>query len=174
MALLINENLIHLDIELNTKEEVIKALTQIVLKENRLSSYESCTALLEERTPICNETKDYCYETFLKNVLDREELSTTGIGFGIAIPHGKCCAVAEPTVVFARLKKSIDWQSLDGEPVEAVFLLAVPNSSASNEHLRILAALARKLMHDDFKEMLFTAQDKNELGRFLSEALIAK
>ncbi|RSK25882.1 PTS fructose transporter subunit IIA [Bacillus sp. HMF5848] len=173
MSLIINENLIHLDFEVDSKEEAIRELSKIVLQQNRLNTYETCTAPFEERTAVCNETKNYCYDAFLKNVLDREELSTTGIGFGIAIPHGKCCAVAEPTVVFARLKKSIDWQSLDGEPVEAVFLLAVPKAAASNEHLRILAALSRKLMHDDFKDMLFTAQDKDALETLLKETLVA-
>lgn len=173
MALLINQNLIQLDLDVETKEDAIEQMSKLVLSENRLNTYESCAFLLEERSAQCNETKDQCYNTFLNNVLERESLSTTGIGFGIAIPHGKCCAVSEPTVVFARLKKPLDWQSLDGDPVEAVFLLAVPKAAASNEHLRILAALSRKLMHDDFKETLRTAQDKTKLESFLTEALTA-
>lgn len=171
MSLIINENLIQLDLEVNSKEEAIKELSKVILEENRLNTYESCPLALGERTEICNETKNYCYQTYLQNVLDREKLSTTGIGFGIAIPHGKCCAVSEPTVAFGRLKKPLDWQSLDGDPVEIIFMLAVPSMSASNEHLKILAALSRKLMHKEFKEKLFTSQSKQELEGFLLETL---
>lgn len=171
MSLIINENLIHLDLEFASKEEAIEEMSKVILKENRLNTYDTCPLAVEERLDKCNKTKNYCYETFLKSVLDREELSTTGIGFRIAIPHGKSCAVAEPTVAFARLKKPLDWNSLDGEPVEVVFLLAVPSVSASDEHLRILSALARKLMHEEFKEKLFTSQDKKELESFLLETL---
>lgn len=171
MSLIINENLIQLDLAFHTKEEAIKEMSKMILSENRLNTYDSCPLAIEERQEQCNETKNYCYETFLQSVLDREAMSTTGIGFGIAIPHGKSCAVSQPTVAFTRLKNPIDWNSLDGEPVEIVFLLAVPSVSASDEHLRILSALARKLMHEEFKEKLFTSQDKKELQQFLLETL---
>ena len=124
MDKIINKNLIKLDIDADTKEYCMKELISLMESEGRLND-ASC---------------------YTEEVLNRENLCTTGIGFGIAIPHGKCDAVKVPTVAFGRLNGGIEWQSLDGEPVNMVFLLAVPKDSESNEHLKILAALSRKLI----------------------------
>lgn len=141
MNKIINKNLIKLDVEAESKEECMKELIKLMEVEGRLND------------PV----------SYTEEVLGREKLCTTGIGFGIAIPHGKCEAVKIPTVAFGRLKSSIEWQSLDGDPVKMVFLLAVPKESESNEHLKILAALSRKLMNEEFRSDLLSIQDEAEL-----------
>ncbi len=95
---------------------------------------------------------------YIEMVLHREKTGSTGIGFGVAIPHGKSRGVAIPGLAFARLAQPVDWQSLDGNPVSVVFLIAVPEENVGNEHLQILIAISRKLMHEDFRNQLLTAQ----------------
>lgn len=95
-------------------------------------------------------------EAYLEAVLKREEEYSTGIGMGIAIPHGKSNGVKEPALVFARSKAGVDYNSMDGEPAFLIFMVAVPES-ANDEHLKILSTLSRKLMHADVREQLKTA-----------------
>jgi PTS system fructose-specific IIA component/PTS system nitrogen regulatory IIA component len=94
---------------------------------------------------------------FKKAVLKREEEFSTGIGMGIAIPHGKSSAVKEASIVFGRSHKGIDYQSMDDEPAHLFFLIAVPEQS-SDLHLRALSEISRKLMHAEIREQLFIAQ----------------
>lgn len=102
-------------------------------------------------------------EQYVRDVLIREATGSTGIGFGVAIPHGKSAGVAKPGLALARLSESTDWDSLDGTPVSIVFLIAVPQENVGNEHLKILVALSRKLIHDEFRESLLNAGSKQEL-----------
>lgn len=138
---IINKKLIKLNINGNSKKEIIVELAKLIDEQGRLNSIDE----------------------YIEEVLKREELSTTGIGFGVAIPHGKTNAVKVPTVAFGRIKDGVEWQSLDGEPVHIVFLLAVPEKAASNAHLKILAALSRKLMDENFREELLTVNSQEKL-----------
>ena len=99
---------------------------------------------------------------YLEAVMKREEESTTGIGFGVAIPHGKSAAVAEPSLAFGRSQAGIQYDSMDGKPVHLMFLIAVPETS-NDEHLRILTKLSRKLMHEDVRQKLMTVTDAEEI-----------
>ena len=99
---------------------------------------------------------------FSKALLEREKHSTTGIGFNIAIPHGKSSSVHEPFVAFAKPTKPLEWESLDDEPVEMIFLIGVPEKSA-NEHLKILQKLSVSLMDEKFRENLKEAETKEEI-----------
>ncbi|MBO0461984.1 PTS sugar transporter subunit IIA [Enterococcus sp. DIV1298c] len=108
-------------------------------------------------------------EAYIQSVLEREQHSTTGIGNNIAIPHGKSEAVIEPSIVFARLKQPIDWQSLDEEPVSVVILLAIPESQKGDTHLRILSEIAMKLMDDEITAQLKTETNKEQIAKLLSE-----
>lgn len=92
-------------------------------------------------------------EAYVQSVLHREAEYSTGVGYGIAIPHGKSSAVKEAFVIFTRVT-DVDWQSLDGTPVDMVFQIGVPESDAGDQHLRILAQLSRKLMKDEFRQAL--------------------
>ncbi|UFJ42652.1 fructose PTS transporter subunit IIA [Brevibacillus humidisoli] len=104
---------------------------------------------------------------YVEAVEAREETGSTGIGFGVAIPHGKSAGVGRAGLAFARLTKPIDWDSLDGKPVTLVFMIAVPENQAGNEHLQILAALSRKLMHEPFREQLSSAASSAEIIQLL-------
>lgn len=99
---------------------------------------------------------------YLKTVMKREEESTTGIGFGVAIPHGKSAAVTEPSLAFGRSQAGIQYDSMDGKPVHLMFLIAVPETS-NDEHLRILSKLSRKLMHEDVRQKLMTVTNIEEI-----------
>lgn len=106
---------------------------------------------------------------FKKAIYTRENESTTGIGMGIAIPHGKSAYVTKPTLAFARSQQGIDWQSLDGEPAHLIFMIAVPENSQGDMHLKILQRLSRKLMDDDFRQALMEAPNKAAVNQLLSE-----
>jgi len=99
---------------------------------------------------------------YLDAVMKREEESTTGIGFGVAIPHGKSAAVTEPSLGFGRSQAGIEYDSMDGKPVHLMFLIAVPETS-NDEHLKILSKLSRKLMHEDVRQKLMTVADVEEI-----------
>ncbi|MFB7933074.1 fructose-specific PTS transporter subunit EIIC [Streptomyces sp. NPDC056039] len=101
--------------------------------------------------------------------LRREEQGTTGLGEEIAIPHAKTDAVTEPVVGFARSAQGVEWGSLDGTKARLVFMIAVPEAAAGDEHLRILALLSRKLMDAGFRERLLAASDEAALLGVLSE-----
>ena len=106
----------------------------------------------------------------VRAVLAREEEGTTGFGNGIAIPHGKTDAIMEPIVIFATLQTPNEWCAMDGNPVNMLFMILVPETSAA-EHLQILAKLARKLMHVEFTEGLRSKTQKMEIVEFLEAQL---
>lgn len=100
-------------------------------------------------------------------VTKREATGSTGIGFGVAIPHGKSAGVSKPGLAFAKLSQPLDWESLDGNPVSIVFMIAVPEAAAGNEHLQILIALSRKLIDEQFRESLLAVTEPQQLKDIL-------
>lgn len=104
---------------------------------------------------------------YLDAVLERERKGSTGVGFGVAIPHGKSDGVAKPGLAFARLTKPIDWNSLDGKPVEIVFLIGVPEKDAGDEHIKILVAISRKLIHEEFRQKLLNVKTSEDVIEIL-------
>lgn len=107
-------------------------------------------------------------DKYIEDVKKREAISTTGIGEGVAIPHAKSEFVKVPTVIVGKSEKGIDWESLDDEPANIVFLIAVPNCEG-DAHLKILQTLAISLMDDDFKEELLGLDDKEKVVNLLLE-----
>lgn len=108
-------------------------------------------------------------EAYRKQVYLREEESTTGIGEGIAIPHGKCDAVEKPGLAAMVIKDGVDFDSLDGEPVHLLFLIAAPNTK-DNIHLDVLSKLSVLLMDEEFVEKLKNAKDVEEFLQVVDEA----
>lgn len=104
---------------------------------------------------------------YVEDVKARESISTTGIGDGIAIPHAKSSWVNEPTVVIGRSSRGIEWESLDDEPVNLVFLIAVPENE-NNEHIKILQKLSISLMDDEMKDNIVKATDKKLIIELLN------
>ncbi|MGM9928352.1 MAG: fructose PTS transporter subunit IIA [Bacillus sp. (in: firmicutes)] len=108
-------------------------------------------------------------EEFKKAIINREKEGSTGIGMNIAIPHGKSAAVKKPSVVFGIKKEGVDWKSLDGTTAKLIFMIAVPESSAGNEHLKILQMLSRQLMDETYRGKLLSASTKHEAYTLLEE-----
>ncbi|MER6203515.1 fructose-specific PTS transporter subunit EIIC [Streptomyces sp. NPDC001586] len=108
-------------------------------------------------------------DELVRVALAREAQGTTGLGESIAIPHAKTDAVTRPTVGFARSHEGIEWGAPDGTKARLVFMIAVPEASAGDEHLRILALLSRKLMDTGFRERLRTAPDEPAILHVLRE-----
>lgn len=112
-------------------------------------------------------------EMYKAGVFAREEEGTTGIGEGIAIPHAKTDAVREPGLAAMIVKDGVDYDSLDGEPVHLIFLIAAPNTE-DNVHLEVLSRLSMLLMDDSFRENLMKAQTVDEFFGFVDSAEKAK
>lgn len=103
------------------------------------------------------ESKGYVKKGFVEDVLMRERRGSTFIGRGIAIPHGKCEHVKHASLAFARLHNEIKWS--EEETAKYVFLIAVSDADAGNEHLKILAQLSRNIMDEGFRRMVEEAHD---------------
>lgn len=108
-------------------------------------------------------------EGYRKQVYAREEESTTGIGGGIAIPHGKCNAVKAPGLAAMVIRDGVEFQSLDGAPVDLLFLIAAPDTE-DNIHLDVLSKLSVLLMGEDFIEKLKAAKTVEEFLQVIDDA----
>ena len=108
-------------------------------------------------------------EAYRKQVYAREEESTTGVGEGIAIPHGKCSAVNAPGLSAMVIKDGVDFDSLDGEPVNILFLIAAPDTE-DNVHMDVLSKLSVLLMDEEFVDSLKKAKDVDEFLSLIDKA----
>lgn len=137
---------IELDLDGETKKEVITELVDALAKAKEIS----------------NPT------TIVKVLMEREELGSTGIGQGIAIPHGKSDTVNKIVAAFGISKKGIDFDALDGEPVYLLFLLVAPPDSAG-AHLKALAKISRLLKDKFFRQALREAKTAEEVIKIIKE-----
>ena len=134
------------------------------------SSYKDKDELLKNavklmcRSGIINNEKEY-----LNSVLKREKESTTGVGNGIAIPHGRCKAVDKAGLAAIVLNKPVEYEALDNKPVELLFLIAAPEDKG-NVHLEILSKLAMMLMDQEFTFRLKNSRTAEEFIRAIDEA----
>lgn len=135
------EALIDLDLAATSREEAFDVLTRKLDEAGYLNDRATYVAALEAR----------------------EALSSTGIGFEVAIPHGKTNAVNRPVIAFAKSLVGIEWDSLDGEPAKLIFMIGVPEAAEGDEHLRILALLSRRLIDDEFRNQLKAATTVEEV-----------
>ncbi|MBM7618566.1 PTS system fructose-specific IIC component [Bacillus tianshenii] len=143
-----SENLLFLDAEWTSKEQVIEQLVDALYNNGNLEAKEP----------------------FIQAVLEREQLSPTGMEAGLAIPHGKSKAVKKAAFAVAKLKKPIStWESLDpSNQVELVFLLAIPDTEAGSTHLKLLSELSTRLMNPDYLKRLYDAKDRSSLLQALN------
>jgi PTS system nitrogen regulatory IIA component len=107
-------------------------------------------------------------EAVLAVLEEREALGSTGIGGGIAIPHGKLADLKEIVILFARSREGVDFAAVDGRPVKLFFLLLAPENAAGS-HLKILARISRMLKHQEFREKLLAAPGAAELHALIRE-----
>ena len=132
---LLKEEYILDDLKSKTKREVLVELSEVFLRE----SFDIDEAAIVEV------------------LLDREQLGSTGIGDGIAIPHGKLQGLDSLIVSFGRSREGVDFDALDGRPVHIFFLLMAPDNSAG-QHLKALAKISRMLKDKTFREDLMAIE----------------
>jgi len=140
-------------------------ITQLLTHDTIVLDLEAKTKLnvlneLIEKLDYAGKLKDK--EGFTKDILTREEQSTTGIGEGIAIPHAKSLAVKEPAIAFGRSRDGVDYGSLDGQPAQLFFMIAA-SEGANNAHLDALSRLATFLMDQNFREKILNATSTDEV-----------
>lgn len=131
--------------------------------KNKREALDEVAALMAKSGKIKDE------EAYRKQIYAREEESTTGIGEGIAIPHGKCDAVLRPGLAAMVVRDGVDFDSLDGEPVTLIFMIAAPNTE-DNVHLDVLSKLSVLLMDEEFVESLRNAKTVEEFMEVVDKA----
>jgi multiphosphoryl transfer protein len=135
------------------------------------SAADSKAAVLREASELLEDAGRVGFADDLEDALHaREATYSTGLGHGFAVPHCKAACVEAATLAVLRLRRAVDWGSLDGAPVDTVLALAMPEDGAA-QHLRVFARLARKLMHDDFRAALRGASHSHEIMTLLSDEL---
>lgn len=144
---LLDKRSISLDAAPKTKSEALDMAVDLMVKSEKISDREA----------------------YRKQVYLREEESTTGIGEGIAIPHGKCDAVKKPGLAAMVVKNGVEFEALDDEPVTLLFLIAAPNTE-DNIHLDVLSKLSVMLMDDNFTESLRNAGSVDEFMEIIDKA----
>ena len=134
------------DLQAETKEGVLREMSEVAATSVPSLSVQSLTSIL----------------------LDRESLGSTGIGDGVAIPHGKVPGLTGLLAVFGRSRAGVQFHSLDGKPAHLFFLVVAPEQSAGM-HLKALARISRLLKDARFRRSLLDARDADDLRRVLQE-----
>ncbi|OEU46987.1 MAG: PTS fructose transporter subunit IIA [Desulfobacterales bacterium C00003060] len=135
------------------------------LKQEAITSELNATdkkGILEELAGTVADASGVNQDEMVRVLLEREHLGSTGIGGGIAIPHGKLRSLESLLVGFGRSRKGVDFEAIDGRPAKLFFLLLAPEDS-SGDHLRMLARISRLLKDSTFKQRLLTASDQREI-----------
>jgi fructose-specific phosphotransferase system IIA component len=132
-----------------------------IILELKGKSKEEVIKEIGERLKGEEEVKDY--GLFLKEVFEREGLSSTGIGNQIAIPHARTDAVNDFVIGFGRSREGVEFEALDGKPVKFIFLMGTPKEKGINSYLKILAHLTRVLNKSSFQEALLRANSAAEV-----------
>ena len=129
-----------------TKEDVINELVDLFKNDSRVEDIEKVRSA----------------------VLDREKVMSTGVGKGFAIPHGKTNSVKEIIGAFGRIPDGIDYESLDGNPVQLIFLL-IGKDNLISTHIKLLSRISRLMNKDDFRHRLAEANSADEIVKLFSE-----
>ena len=146
---LLDETCIQLDVEVHSKEEAVKCLVdQLYLQDRTLDPQQ-----LEQ------------------DIWQREFIHSTGLGHGIAFPHCRSQVIRSNSIGVLRLPQPIDWQALDGRPVDLAILLAIEDSDMDSSHMRIFSSLARSIMHKPFREKLRGAATAEQIIDYIQGAL---
>lgn len=127
-----------------------------------LKSDKKRDVLLELSAPFLKDHPHLDPEAVLSVLSEREKLGSTGIGEGIAIPHGKLAGLADLVVCFGRSVAGVDFNAMDGKPVHLFFLLMAPENSAG-QHLKTLAKISRMLKDGAFRARLIGAASRDEI-----------
>ncbi|MGW7977053.1 PTS fructose transporter subunit IIA [Staphylococcus xylosus] len=142
---ILDENIIFPKSNYTNKEETLKSLAASFKKEQYIDDIDN----------------------FLNDVYNREIEGMTGIGNLLAIPHGKSKSVKKPGVAIATLNNKVEWESLDNNGAQIVFLIAIGTEN-SKDHLKLLSQIARKLGNDEISSKLLSAKRKEEIIQILT------
>ncbi|CCK80364.1 PTS sugar transporter subunit IIA [Desulfobacula toluolica] len=123
---------------------------------------------IDELASAVSQTTDASAKDIATVLMEREQLGSTGIGGGIAIPHGKLDSVGSIIVGFGLSPKGIEYESLDNKPVHIFFLLLTTQNS-TGDHLKVLAQISKLLKMDHFKQRLLTAESVDEIYNIIME-----
>lgn len=140
---------------------------ELVLPE--LSASTKQEALAELLAPVVEKNPALDAEEVFNVLMEREALGTTGIGNGIAIPHGKLPSLDKIVVVAGRSFEGLDFDALDQKPCNIFFMVLAPENVAGT-HLRILAQISRLLKDEDFKQLFMESDSQDALWNLLSAA----
>ena len=143
---LLNPKYIITEFKSENKDDVINELIDLLKGDNRIIDLEEVR----------------------KCVFDREKIMSTGVGKGFAIPHGKTNSVNDIIAVFGKSKKPIDYNSLDGEPVNLVFLM-IGKDTLVSKHIKLLSRISRLMNNDEFREKLVKADSKDSILKIFEE-----
>jgi PTS system nitrogen regulatory IIA component len=142
----LDESLIEVNLEARDKRGVIEEMVDLMVRAGKIQNKEKVVEVL----------------------MEREDLGSTGIGQGVAIPHGKVEEVSRAVGAFGRSKAGVDFKALDNQGVHLFFMLIAPKSDASM-HLKCLARVSRLLKDEDFRRRLREAPTTEEIMRIFTE-----
>ncbi len=134
-----------LDINVQTKEGFLKEISRLIADDLSLEEQVVCDLFM-----------------------DREELSSTGIGKGIAIPHIRCAELEKTKIYFAKTASPIDFESIDGESVDIFFCIVAPHKESSN-YLKVLANLSKRVRQDSLADKLRLQNNRDDIEKILTE-----
>jgi fructose-specific phosphotransferase system IIA component len=137
---------IELNLSFQNKDELLSYIIQLAERSGKIADIESAS----------------------KAVFDRERIMSTGVGKGIALPHAKTNSVTDSVGALVILNSPIDFEALDGKPVNIIFLLLGRESNVGN-HLRLLSKVSRLLNNDAFRSKLFKSETSDEVINIFSE-----
>lgn len=137
---ILDQDLIYIDLDAKNKDEVIKKLSSTLHSKGNIDNLDE----------------------FINAVYERESIGETGMGNQIAIPHGLTPAVKKASVAIAKLKNSVEWESLDDEPVKLVFLIAASTDELEKTHLQMLSQLAAVLAYKEHINGLIKCENADE------------
>ena len=146
--------------------KILEALDREAIIDDLMASQKSDT-LKELALPLA-KAADLDLDMLVNVLTEREKLGSTGIGGGVAIPHGKLNDLSEITLGFGRSRQGVTFDSIDGKPTHIFFLLLTPENS-TGLHLKMLARISRMLKQEPFKEKLLQAETGDELYQVIAD-----
>ena len=144
----LDEGAVTCELKAQTKEDAIRELVGLLVRSNAI--------------------KERDVSKVVQILLDREALGSTGIGQGVAIPHGKCDCVSQLVGAVGISRRGVNFDSLDGEPAQIFFLLLAPQDSAG-PHLKALARISRLLKEKHFRDSLRNSKEEKVLAKIIRE-----
>lgn len=145
--MLTTQNLILLDCENLSKNEIIETLSKKLVEEGFISDYSK----------------------YLESVYHREEIAPTTVGYNVGLPHGKGSMVKESVVAVMRVKNPVLWNIQENENVKLIFMLAIADREGNNIHSDILVELSKKILDKNFRDRILKTNKVEEVLKLMSE-----